>query len=157
MRFSSSKEFACQCRTHGFDSWVGKIPWKRKWKLIPIFLAGKSHQQRSQADNSPWVTKSWTWLSDWKTTSWDSSMCQSLTGSYVQGPWCQGIYGVIWELKTEFGVNPELFPFTYSDWQSEIYIILLNLKWPRAELRGIHIYYIYIYVIIDIQHIAQLA
>ena len=30
----SGKESACQCRSHrryGFDLWVGKIPWKRKW------------------------------------------------------------------------------------------------------------------------------
>ena len=30
----SGKEYACQCRRHrrrGFDPWVGKIPWRRKW------------------------------------------------------------------------------------------------------------------------------
>ena len=55
-------------------------------------------------------------------------MYQSLTGSYVQGPWCQEIYSLIWELKTEVWVSPELLPFIFSDWQSEVYIILLNLK-----------------------------
>ena len=25
--------------TRGFDPWVGKIPWKRKWQAIPVFLA----------------------------------------------------------------------------------------------------------------------
>ena len=25
----SGKESACQCRRHGFDPWVGKIPWRR--------------------------------------------------------------------------------------------------------------------------------
>ena len=29
------------------DSWVGKIPWSGKWQLTPVFLAGKSHGQRS--------------------------------------------------------------------------------------------------------------
>ena len=24
------KESACQCQRHGFDPWVGKIPWRRK-------------------------------------------------------------------------------------------------------------------------------
>ena len=31
----SVKESACQsrrCRRHGFNSWVGKIPWRRKWQ-----------------------------------------------------------------------------------------------------------------------------
>ena len=30
-RWLSGKEFACQCSRHGFDSWVGKIPGRRKW------------------------------------------------------------------------------------------------------------------------------
>ena len=43
-RWYSSKESACQCRgrrRHGFDLWVRKIPWKRKWQPILIFLPGK--------------------------------------------------------------------------------------------------------------------
>jgi len=31
----------------GFDSWVGKIPWRRKWQPIPVFLPGESLGQRS--------------------------------------------------------------------------------------------------------------
>ena len=30
-----------QCRRPGFDPWVGKIPWKRKWWFTPIFLPEK--------------------------------------------------------------------------------------------------------------------
>ena len=26
----------------GFDLWVGKIPWRRKWQPTPIFLPEKS-------------------------------------------------------------------------------------------------------------------
>ena len=26
----------------GFDSWVGKIPWRRAWQPIPVFLFGES-------------------------------------------------------------------------------------------------------------------
>jgi len=33
----------------GFDPWVGKIPWRRKWQPTPVLLPGKSHGQRS-----PW-------------------------------------------------------------------------------------------------------
>ena len=43
----SGKEHTCQCRRHGFDPWVGKIPWRRKWQPTPVFLPGKSHGQRS--------------------------------------------------------------------------------------------------------------
>ena len=61
----SGKESTCQCRRHSFDPWVGRslaegngrrsgfntsvgnIPWKRKWRPTPVFLPGKSHGQRS--------------------------------------------------------------------------------------------------------------
>ena len=32
-------------RRCGFDSWVRKIPWRRKWQPNPVFLPGKSHGQ----------------------------------------------------------------------------------------------------------------
>ena len=60
----SGKELACQYRIHkrcGFDSWVGKIPWSRKWQPTPVFLSVKFHGQRKE----DWrtivhgVTKSW--------------------------------------------------------------------------------------------------
>ena len=47
-----------QCRRPGFDSWVGKIPWRRKWQPTPVFLPGVSHGQRSLAGYSPWGCKS---------------------------------------------------------------------------------------------------
>ena len=43
----SSKEPICQRRRrkrHGFDPWVGKIPWRRKWYPTPVFLPGKFHE-----------------------------------------------------------------------------------------------------------------
>ena len=40
-----------------FSSWIGKIPWRRKWQSMPIVLPGKSHGQRSLAGYSPWVTR----------------------------------------------------------------------------------------------------
>ena len=27
----------------GFNPWVGKISWRRKWQPTPVFLPGKSH------------------------------------------------------------------------------------------------------------------
>ena len=56
-RWLSGKESACQCRRHGFDPWVGKIPWRRKWQPTPAFLPGKSHGQRSLVSYSPWGRK----------------------------------------------------------------------------------------------------
>ena len=53
-----------QCRRGGFDPGVRKIPWRRKWQPTPVFLLGKSHGLSSLAGYSPWVAKSWTWLSN---------------------------------------------------------------------------------------------
>ena len=33
----------------GFDPWIGKIPWSRKWQLASVYLPGESHGQRSLA------------------------------------------------------------------------------------------------------------
>ena len=52
-----NKEHACQCRRHGFDPWVRKIPRRRKWQPTLVFLPGKSHGQRSLAGYSPWGLK----------------------------------------------------------------------------------------------------
>jgi len=52
----------CQCRRCkrcGFDSWVEKIPWRRKWQPTPIFLLGKSQGQRSLPGCSAWGHKEW--------------------------------------------------------------------------------------------------
>ena len=38
------KEPACQCRRHrrcGFDPWVWKITWRRKWQPAPVCLLRK--------------------------------------------------------------------------------------------------------------------
>ena len=59
-RWLSGKETACQgsrCRRHEFGSWVGKIPWRRKWQPTPVFLLGESHGQRSLAGSSLWGHK----------------------------------------------------------------------------------------------------
>ena len=38
-------------------SWVGKIPWRRKWQPTTVSLPGKSHGQRSLAGYSSWGHK----------------------------------------------------------------------------------------------------
>ena len=53
----SDKESACQCRGCGFDPWVGKMPWRKKWQPTPVFLPGKSHGQRSLLGYSPGCQK----------------------------------------------------------------------------------------------------
>ena len=59
-RWCSGKESTCQCRRCkrcGFDPWIKKTAWSRKWQSTPVFLPGKSHGQRSLAGYSPWDHK----------------------------------------------------------------------------------------------------
>ena len=52
---ASGKEPAHQCRRskrHRYYSWVGKIPWRRKWRPPAVFLPGESHGQRNLAGYS---------------------------------------------------------------------------------------------------------
>ena len=46
-----------QCGRPGFNPWVGKMPWRRKWQPTPVFLPGGSHGQRSLVGCSPWGHK----------------------------------------------------------------------------------------------------
>ena len=55
-RWCSGKESTRQCRgcrRPGFNPWLGKIPWRRKWQPTPAFLPGEFHRQRSLAGYSP--------------------------------------------------------------------------------------------------------
>ena len=61
-RWCSGKGLACQCRRRGFNPWVQKVPWSRKWQPAPVFLPGKSHGQRSLAAAVHEITKSQTQL-----------------------------------------------------------------------------------------------
>ena len=60
----SGKESTCVQETgrQGFNAWVGKILWRKKWQPASVFLPGKFHGQRSLAgwQYSPQVAKSWT-------------------------------------------------------------------------------------------------
>ena len=47
-------EHRLQCWRPGFDPWVGKIPWRKKWQPTPVLLPEKSHGQRSLVGCSPW-------------------------------------------------------------------------------------------------------
>ena len=54
---TGGKEPACHWRRLkrcGFNPWVRKIPWRRKWQPTPVFLPGESHGQRSLMNYSPW-------------------------------------------------------------------------------------------------------
>ena len=60
----------------GFNPWVGKIPWRRKWQPTPVFLPGKSHGQRSLMGYSP--GGHWRVRHDWATKQ--TTPCMSGVG-----------------------------------------------------------------------------
>ena len=51
---SGGKGVCWQCRRPGFNPWVGKISWRRKWQPTPVLLPGKFHGWRSLVGYSPW-------------------------------------------------------------------------------------------------------
>ena len=62
---AGGKEPACQCRRcqrPRFDPWVGKVSWKRKWLLTPVFCLGNLMERRARRATVHKVTKSWTRL-----------------------------------------------------------------------------------------------
>ena len=47
----------------GFDPWVGKIPWRKEWKLTSVSLPGKTMDTGAWQATAQGVTRSWTRLS----------------------------------------------------------------------------------------------
>ena len=43
----SDREYTCQWRRHGFDPWVEKIPWRRKWQPTLIFFLWNPMDRRT--------------------------------------------------------------------------------------------------------------
>ena len=61
-------------KRHGFDPWIGKIPWNRKWQPTAVFLPGEFHGQRSLAGYSSWSCKE-SDTSEWLSTHIYVCMC----------------------------------------------------------------------------------
>ena len=46
-----------ECKRHGFDSWVRKIPCRKAWQPTPVFLPRESYGQKSLAGYGPQCCK----------------------------------------------------------------------------------------------------
>ena len=81
---TSGKESARGHKGLGFDSCVGKIPWRRKWQPTPVFLP------EDPVDRGAWwftvhgVAKSQTQLSNWACTG--MQVLSSMTEDGTQAP-----------------------------------------------------------------------
>ena len=53
----SEGNFCPQCGRPGFDLWVWKIPWRRKWQPTLVLLPGKSYGRSSLVGHSPWAAE----------------------------------------------------------------------------------------------------
>ena len=61
------KNLPANARKHrrcGFDSWVGKMPWRSKWQPTPVFLPGKFQGQRIYCGNTDQSKAGWAILID---------------------------------------------------------------------------------------------
>jgi len=73
-------------RRHKLDLWIRKIPRRRKWKPIPVFLPGESHGKRSLEGYSPWVCK-------------ESYMTWQLSTHARKGKKCKKLHIVLTSIK----------------------------------------------------------
>ena len=70
---ASGKEPASQFRRHkrhGFDPWVGKIPWRRAWQSTSVFCLENLTDREAWWATVHSVAKSWTWLKQQSMHAW---------------------------------------------------------------------------------------
>ena len=82
LRWFRGKESACQSRRPRrceFDPCVGKIPWRRKWQLTPIFLT------RKVMDRGAWQATVHRGCKESDTTEWPSTQRHTCLGAYGIG------------------------------------------------------------------------
>ena len=75
---SDGKSVCLQCGRPGFNPWIRKILWRRKWQPNPVLLPGKSHGRSSPVGYSHGVAKSRTRLSNLTCTFKESQIFPNL-------------------------------------------------------------------------------
>ena len=71
---------------------LGRFPWNGKWLLIPVFLNGESHKQRSLVGYCPWDHK-------------EADMTEQLSFLYLFFFGCAALCSV-WDLSSQPGITP---------------------------------------------------
>ena len=80
----------------GFDSWVGKITWRREQLPTPVFLPGECHEKRSLVGYSSWSHKESDTTGWLKTKANDGKVCRE-KGMFVQCAWIYKMVGPLWK------------------------------------------------------------
>ena len=115
-RSLSSKEPTWQCRRHrtlGFNPWVRRIPWSRKWQPTPVFFPEKFHGQRSLAGYSSWGHKK---LDTAKQLSTHMPVGKQCSDGGKQTELSYSVTSVLWRMYSEGGKRS---PLEYKLWEGE--------------------------------------
>ena len=101
---AAGQESACIAEDTGevgdrLNSWVRKMPWRRRWQPAPVFLPGSFHGQRSMAGYSPnyhnksdtteWLNTQY-WIIIQSTNKWTNQFSSVQSLSHVRlfaTPW----------------------------------------------------------------------
>ena len=141
----SGKAPTCQCRRHKrrtFESWVGKIPWRRKWQPTRGFLPGESHGQRSLVGYSLWGCKESDMTeSNLARSTWGPSQYKTRknSGTFRGGPkykcWRSWSWTVLWQSPRPSRTQKKDAFFIIGDWNakagSQVTITWSNSQvWP---------------------------
>ena len=96
-RWCSGKESTCQCRRYkrrGFDHWVMKILWSRKWQPTPYSCLENPMDRGAWRVTVHGVAKTWTWLrmkvaaaaAAAKSLQWCPTLCDPIDSSPPGSP-----------------------------------------------------------------------
>ena len=112
---SGGKESACQCRRHGFNPWVRKIPWRREWQPTLVSLPGEAHGGRSLEGHSPWGGRELD-TTESLTLSLEVQMIKNL--SALQETW---VYPWVWKIpwRRKWQSTPVFFPGEFHGHSSQ--------------------------------------
>ena len=125
---------------HGFNPWVGKIPWRRAWQPTPVFLPRESHESRSLVGYSPHGCKGLDRTeATWHAHTQETHRLRERTYSCQGEGWGKGQLGSLDMyilLYLKWITNKNLL---YSTWNSaQCYVA----AWMGGEFEGdwIHVY-----------------
>ena len=102
-------------RRHGFDPWVRRITWKRKWQPIPVFLHGKSHEQGWLVGYNPWDHKE-------LDTTEQLNNNKSLILDFVFSTTALGYYGMLIFLKCLWYISSLKKIRELSDTHNDVFV-----------------------------------
>ena len=112
-RWLSSKERICQCKRHGFNPWVGKIPWRKKWQSTLYSCLGNPMDREAWWATVHGVAKSHTWFN------------AALTNNRLNLLVFSVALKVIWQVNFLFQTSF----FRSSNWKREQYFLNVHPCW----------------------------